>query len=154
MKDIIEELLDYIVANFPSFQDISIYNGKKIYFYKRATLLVRDLFEVSPKIHSNIQSIDCLLGCADYGIPRALRRFGVLEYSEELSWLVDHKRLIERDSDYEIEIRANMLYALELIKEALLLEGKKINSINLDGIIWSTGRNVEGEHHLTKTIFY
>ncbi len=149
-----EELLDYIVSNFPSFNDVSQYKGKTVCFYKRATLLVHDLFENSQKIHSNIKTIDHLLGCADYGIPRTFRHFGILEYSDALSKMVDNRQLIPKDSNYEIEIRANMLYALELIKESLQKNGKQINSIQLDGIIWLTGRNIEGEHHLTKTIFY
>ena len=149
-----EELLDYIVSNFPSFNDVSQYKGETIYFYKRATLLVRDLFEVSSKIHSNIGMIDRLLGCADYGIPRTFRHFGILEYSDVLSEMVDSRELIPHDSNYEIEIRANMLYALEFIREFLQKSGRKINSIELDNIIWSTGRNIEEEHHLTKTIFY
>ena len=56
----------------------------------------------------------------------------------------------------EIEIRANMLYVLELIKEKLENEGIKINSIELDNVIWHIGRkkkNVGSCHH-TITIFY
>lgn len=149
-----EKLLDYIVSNFPNFNDISEYKGQLVCFYKRATLLVQDLFEVSKTIKANIKNIDNLLGCADYSIPRTLRHYGVLEYSDELANLVDNKKIIEHNSNYEIEIRANMIYALELIKEQLLENNININSILLDNVIWITGRTIDGEHHLTETIFY
>lgn len=149
-----EQLLDYIASKINNFNDISIYKGRKIKFYKRATLLVNDLFEVSSTIRNNIQEIDDLLGCADYGIPRTLRYFGVLEYTDELSEMVDNKQLITRDSEYEIEIRANMIYALEMIKNELHKNSINVNSIRLDNIIWSSGRNIKEPHHLTKTIYY
>lgn len=56
----------------------------------------------------------------------------------------------------EIEIRANMLYVLELIREKLESKGIKINSVELDNVIWQMGtkkKNVNPYHH-TITIFY
>jgi hypothetical protein len=47
-----------------------------------------------------------------------------------------------------------MLYALELIKEYLSNKGIILNTIMLDNIIWLSGRNIEAEHHRTKSIFY
>lgn len=149
-----EELLNYIVSEFPSFRDISSYKGKEVCFYKRATLLVHDLFEVSSTIKNNINNIDSLLACADYGIPRTLRYFNVLNYSKELNEMIDNKTIIAHDSAYEIEIRANMIYAIELIKEELADKGIIINSITLDDIIWLSGRNIKAEHHRTETIYY
>jgi hypothetical protein len=150
----VDELLEYIVSNFSSFNDVSVYKGKKVHFYKRASLLVNDLYELSSTIKNNIKSLEKLLGCADYGIPRTLRRFGILEYSSDLASKIDNKELIPHDSNYEIEIRANMLYALELIKEELLKRNIKIHTINLDNIIWLSGRGTHEAHHLTETIFY
>lgn len=147
-------LLEYIVNNFPNFRDISNYKDQKIYFYKRANLLVRDLFEVSFMIKNNIKSIDDLLGCADYVIPKIFRYYGLIEYSDELANIIDNEDLILHDSNFEIEIRANMLYVIELIKAELENNGVKTNSILLDNFIWVTGRNIEGKHHLTETIFY
>jgi len=149
-----EKILNYIITNFPSFNDVSEYKGKKICFYKRATLLVRDLFEVSDTIKSNIKNTDNMLGCADYGIPRTLRHYGILEYNDSLSNMVDNKIEIAHNSNYEIEIRANMMWALELIKNKLLEKNIIVNSVLLDSLIWLTGRDIQGEHHLTETIYY
>lgn len=149
-----DELLEYIVSNFPSFEDISNYKGQSIKFYKRATLLVYDLFEVSKTIKQNIKDVDSLLGGADYTIPKIFRFYGVLEYSEELDEIINSKKIIDHDSNLEIEIRANMLYALELIKGYLNSKGIILNTIKLDNIIWLSGRNIKTEHHRTKSIFY
>lgn len=150
------DLLKYIVSEFKYFDDSSIYKGKRIEFNKRATLLVNDLYYMSSTIHNNLKNVDNLTGCADYGIPRTLRTYGILEYNEELSNIIDNERELKHDSNMEIEIRANMLYVLELIREKLENEGIKINSVELDNIIWQMGtkkKNVNPYHH-TITIFY
>ncbi len=149
-----DSLLNHIVDTFPNFQDISNYKEETIPFYKRATLLVHDLYNISNTIKTNISNVDCLLGCADYGIPRTLRFYGVLEYNPYLSNMVDSKQLIEAHSNLEVEIRANMLYALELIKDKLEYRGIMVNSITLDNMIWISGRNIDTPHHLTITTFY
>lgn len=150
------ELLNYIICNFKYFDDCSEYKNKVIHFNKRATLLVNDLFYMSDTINKNIKNVNSMFGCADYGIPRTLRTYDILEYNDELSNMVDNEIEIEQNSEMEIEIRANMLYALEIMKKELQTSGKIINSIELDNLIWQMGRkkkNVLPYHHTT-TIFY
>lgn len=150
------ELLEYIASEFKYFDDSSIYKGKRVEFNKRATLLVNDLYYMSSTIHNNLKNVDNLTGCADYGIPRTLRTYGILEYNDELSNIVDNEIELKHDSNMEIEIRANMLYVLELIREKLENKGIKINSVELDNVIWQMGakkKNVNPYHH-TVTIFY
>ena len=146
------ELRSYIVDNFSHFKDESIYKGKTIHFYKRATLLVNDLYRVSNTIKNNIGNVDNLTGCADYAIPRIFRDYGLLIYNDELANLIDSEQLIEHDSEMEIEIRANMLYLIELIKNKL----HGINSIELDSIIWNMGHRIpkKSNSHHTITIYY
>lgn len=145
-----DELFKLIVS-FDNFNDVSIYKGKEIYFYKRATLLVNDLFELSETIHNNIKNIDSVLGCADYVIPRGLREFGILEYDNELANLVDNNIEIEMNSEYEVEIRAATLYVIEYVKNK---NDKTISSIMWDCIIWGYFRGKGGIAHKTDTIFY
>ncbi len=38
------KLLNILTANFPNFQDHSIYKGHQIHFYKRAQILIGDIF--------------------------------------------------------------------------------------------------------------
>lgn len=150
------ELLNYIISNFKYFDDCSEYKNKVIHFNKRATLLVNDLFYMSDTIRKNIGNVNNMFGCADYGIPRTLRTYGILEYNDELSKNVDNEIEIEQNSEMEIEIRANMLYVLEIMKKELQNSGKNINSVELDNLIWQMGRkrkNILPYHHTT-TIFY
>lgn len=67
------ELLEFIVSNFKSFQDISVYKEKKIFFVKRAILLVIDLYHVSEQIRSNIKNLDGLMAGADYCVKKTPR---------------------------------------------------------------------------------
>ena len=151
-----KELLNYIIDNFNSFNDKSIYKNKIIHFNKRATLLVNDLYYLSNTIKKNIGNVNNLRGCADYGIPRTFRDYGILIYNEELSNMIDNEIEIKHDSDMEIEIRANMLYIIELIKNKLKNKDIIINSVELDNLIWNMGKrmtNRSNSHH-TVTIYY
>lgn len=151
------ELLNNIINNFSNFNDISIYKGKKVYFFKRAILLVGDLIENVKSIKEKVKNDSNMLGCADYKIPQVLRHLGILEYNEELAHIVDSKQQLKHDSEMEIEVRANMLYALELIKNKLYQKGIEMNSTQIDNILWLLSKNKEFKakpYHLTRTIYY
>ena len=151
------ELLNNIINNFSNFNDISIYKGKKVYFFKRAILLVGDLIENVKSIKKKVKNDSNMLGCADYKIPQVLRHLGILEYNEELAQIVDSKQQLKHDSEMEIEVRANMLYALELIKNKLHQKGIEMNSTQIDNILWLLSKNKEFKakpYHLTRTIYY
>lgn len=151
------ELLNNIINNFSNFNDISIYKGKKVYFFKRAILLVGDLIENVKSIKEKVKNDSNMLGCADYKIPQVLRHLGILEYNEELAHIVDSKQQLKHDSEMEIEVRANMLYALELIKNKLHQKGIEMNSTQIDNILWLLSKNKEFKakpYHLTRTIYY
>lgn len=150
------ELLNYIINNFKYFNDSCKYKNKLIHFNKRATLLVNDLFYMSNTINKNIGNVNNLFGCADYGIPRTLRTYKILEYNEELSRLVDNQIEITSGSEMEVEIRANMLFVLEIIKNKLKEKNININSVELDNLIWNMGTKKENTlpYHHTVTIYY
>lgn len=149
-----KDLFNVIVNNFPTFKDERAYNGETIYFYKLAQLLTSDILHIR-KLKENLE-IDCshLVGCADYKIPQVLRGLGILEYSDTLSNLVDNKVLIPEGSNYEVEIRASMLVAIDLIKKEL---GNKVDAISINDFIWNIGQNKNLKfkpYHLTKTLSY
>lgn len=123
----------------------------------RAILLVGDLILNIGFVKEKVKNDDNMIGCADYKIPQVLRHLGILEYSNDLSNLIDKKQILEHDSEMEIEIRANMLYAIELIKEKLHQEGINMNSVQIDNALWLLSKNKKYKdkpHHLTKTIYY
>ena len=151
------ELLNNIVNHFSNFRDISLYKGREIYFFKRAILLVGDLILNISSISKSVKNDDNMTGCADYKIPQVLRHLGILEYSDDLTTLIDERQEIQHDSEMEVEIRANMLYAIELIKEKLHQNGIDMNSVQIDNALWLLSKNKafkDKTHHLTRTIYY
>ena len=70
--------------------------------------------------------------------------------------MVDNEQEIPHDSEMEIEIRANMLYVIELIKKKLLEQNIVINSVELDNVIWNMGKKIDrkSNSHHTVTIYY
>ena len=111
---------------------------------------------LSKTIKNNIQSIDSLTGGADYALPRLFEEYGILKYNKKLLDKILKGKSIKHNSRMEVEIRANTLYVLELMKQKLKEHYININSIELDNIIWNT-RNKQiykkPPHH-TITIYY
>lgn len=144
-----------IARSFPSFNDVAQFQGKKIYFLKRAQLLVADLYRQTESF-SKIGGIDNLTAFADYKIPQALRYLGILVYSDNLAKKIDGKSEIKQGSREEIEIRANMIWAIELIRKNLA-KRFSINAVELDACLWRISQSIPKEnnfYHRTRTIFY
>lgn len=152
-----EELLKIILDNFSNFKDVSIYKGVSIYFLKKAYLLVEDLYNSINQIKDNIKNTFNLLAGADYKLPQVLREFGIFEYSNELKELIDNKIELKHDSEMEIELRANTIYAVELIRKVLNAKGIKLSSMSIGTSIWLLSKKEEYKnhpYHLTETIYY
>ena len=113
------ELFDIIINNFADFCDESEYDGNKVYFYKLAQLLTSDILHIKELISGTKVDYSHLVGCADYKIPQTLRALGILEFNNELSEIIDNKQLIDENSKYEVEIRANMIAVISYINSKL-----------------------------------
>ena len=156
IKDITSdvELFEIITKYFENFKDERTYNNKKIYFYKLAQLLTSDILHIR-ELKENVKvDYSHLVGCSDYKIPQVMRGLGILEYSENLANIIDNKKEIEVNSEYEVEIRANMIVVIDLIKEKL---ENKVCAIDINDYIWSQGRNKSLElkpYHLTRNTNY
>ncbi len=152
------ELLNLIINNFPSFNDFSYYNNQKVFFYKRAQLLVSDIYGVfKGEGYGNLKNVDKLTAFAEYKITQVLRKFGVLEYSQELAKKIDNKIHIPKDSKEEVEIRANMVHAVELLKAELAERGYSVTADQIDCHLWLMGQEKspsDKPYHRTRTIFY
>lgn len=148
------ELFEVIIKYFKNFKDERTYNNKNVYFYKLAQLLTSDILHIR-ELKENIKvDYSHLVGCADYKIPQVMRGLGILEYSDKLASIIDNKKEIELNSEYEVEIRASMLIVIDTIKEKL---ENKFYSIDINDYIWTQGRNKSLDlkpYHLTRTINY
>lgn len=152
------KLLEVITSNFPSFYDSAIYHGKEVLFHKRAQLLIADIYrKFEGKGIGKIKNINQLTAFADYKLPQILRKMGILDYSSDLAEKIDNKILIPQGSEEEIEIRANTIWAIELMKNELKSRFPNVTSIEIDSYLWLKGQEKsppDKPYHLTKTIFY
>ena len=147
------DLFELIVNSFPSFKDEREYNGKKIYFYKLAQLLVSDILHLREVLEEIKVDYSHLLGCADYKIPQTLRALDIISYDNELSSIVDNKIEIEYSSKYEVEIRASMLVVIDYIKNKLTDN----TAIDINDYFFTVLKNVKDKskpYHLCRNTNY
>lgn len=152
------KLLQVLISDFPSFNDFAIYRGKKVFFHKRAQLLISDIYRTfKKKGYGELKNIDQLTAFADYKIPQVLRKLKILEYAKELASKVDNKIPIPARSEEEIEIRANTIWAIEMMRIRLKTKIPTIKSFDIDSYLWLLAQNKspgDRPYHLTRTIFY
>lgn len=148
------ELFNIIIENFPNFKDERIYNGRIIYLYKLAQLLTSDILHIRKRKENITVDYSNLLGCSDYKIPQIMRNLGILEYSKDLANIVDSKQEIEVNSKYEVEIRANMIVAINLINKML---NNTVCAIDINDYMYCMARNRTRDikpYHQTRCINY
>lgn len=152
------KLLEIIVNNFPSFKDVRTYNGKEIFFYKRAQLLIEDVYQsFGGEGYGNLSGVENFTACADYKLPQSLRKLGIISYSKDLEEKIDNLVQIDENSEEEVEIRANTIWAVEMIKEELKRQGKQATSFGINDHLWmmSQNKNIDDKpYHRTLTISY
>jgi len=152
------ELTDLLAKEFPSFNDTATYGGKKVYFYKRAQLLVHDLHcTFSGQSWGNFIDLEHLTAFADYKLPQVLRHLGILHYNPKLADLIQNLVHIPAGSPEEVEIRAATICAVELLRQKLIKQGFRVNTPQLDNWLWYLGQEDAYRalpYHRTRTIFY
>jgi hypothetical protein len=157
-KKDVNKLLDLIIQTFPSFRDVSIYKGREVFFYKRAQLLISDIYQLlKHEGRGEFLNAYQITACADYKLPQALRKFGVLVYTDSLAEKIDSKTPILHDSEEEVEIRANTIWAVELIKKEVQKRLPKITSMDINDHLWlytQTKYPDDKPYHLTRTTAY
>lgn len=147
------ELFDIIINNFSEFCDVREYDNKKIYFYKLAQLLTSDILHIKELINGTKVDYSHLVGCADYKIPQTLRTLGIVEFNSELSKIVDNKQLIDENSMYEVEIRANMIAVISYINSKL----KDTCSIDINDYLFLASKKIKDiakPYHMCKNKNY
>ncbi|CAF1549980.1 unnamed protein product, partial [Didymodactylos carnosus] len=162
-------LLDFIVDNFPSYRDEAVYHAQRVSFYKRAQILIADIWACfRGQDLGHFHDIDTITMFADYRVPQVLFYYHVLIYTDKLVARLKHEMLPNGDKD-EVEIRAAAIVATQLIvnciNEELPLEkdlgdgGSRINNILVDYYLWDLRREkqvelIETPFHRTRCIYY
>lgn len=152
------KLLELILQSFPSFDDTSIFYSKKIHFYKRAQLLVSDIYQLfGGEGYGNLTNVDRLTACADYKLPQSLRTLGIISYTKSLAEKIDNKIPLIHSEQEEVDIRTNTIWAVELIRQGLEKIGKTVMPIGINDHLWLMGQDKsrhEKSYHRTVTTAY
>ncbi|KAJ0182810.1 hypothetical protein K1T71_002179 [Dendrolimus kikuchii] len=161
------KLLEIVVNNFPCFRDEAIYKNRRVSLYKRAQILVSDIWNFFNGTGlGGFEDIDKITMFADYRIPQVLVYFKVLNYDHALMKKLKDEELLESGSEEEVEIRGCSIHAIELLKKKI--EQKLVssqqnvempNSSLIDYYLWCYRRKYadEMEHipfHKTLGIYY
>lgn len=143
------QLVKIIYENFSSFRDISQYQGREVYLLKRAQICAYDL---SLNMENGLRNVGQLTAFADYKLPQMLRKFGVISYAPELANKIDSYVLLPAGSGEEVEIRANTIWAVELIRQRL----QKYPAVQIDNALWLLSQDQSNvmPYHRTYTIYY
>lgn len=151
-------LVELLVTHFPSWNDVTLWDGHVVRFYKRAQLAAAMLFEA---LHGQgrgaLSGVERLTVFADYKLPQVLRALGILHYSPQLAATIDARRPIPAHSRAEIEIRANTVWACELLRQALAGRRPDVMALHVDFWLWRAGQHPPPgtlPYHRTLTTFY
>ncbi|MDB5100217.1 MAG: hypothetical protein JWM80_4638, partial [Cyanobacteria bacterium RYN_339] len=151
-------LTELLVRDFPSFDDASVYQGRRVRLLKRAQILPADIWGAfNHEGLGRFDDIGQLTAFADYKVPQVLERLGLLVYHPDLvQKLVDGVEL-PHGSEAEIELRAATIAGVERLKLAIAAHGRSLSAIEVDWILWEMGLTpapTDKPYHLTRTTAY
>ena len=157
-REVVAGLLERLVEDFPRYKDESDYHGHRVQLYKLAQLALWGLHATRVRLGlEGIRDLDRMSAFADYIVPVALRVMGIFEYEPSLERRINEGVEIPRDSDEEIEIRAQTLYATALLTDAVNAHRPAHLQLvipQVDYRLWKAYHASHHPHHLTRTVMY
>ena len=120
------------LASWPTWRDVSTYDGEPVPFFKRAQIAAADLALAGIAPADDLPALTLF---ADNLVPHVLRIDGVLEFDDGLVTRIEREELLEHDSPEEVEIRACALHAVELLVSAR----GDTTATALDNVLWHRG---------------
>jgi hypothetical protein len=120
------------LASWPTWRDVSTYDGDEVPFFKRAQIAAADLALAGIAAAGDLAELTLF---ADNLVPHVLRVDGVLEADPELVARIESGQLIEHDSPEEVELRACALHAVELLVAA----HGETTATAVDNTLWNRG---------------
>ncbi len=147
-----------LAEKMPSFRDTTFFKGLQIFFYKRAQIFAADLYGAfGGSGWGRLKDMESLTCFADYKLPQILRHVGILSYAPPLAKKVNQGLPLEPQSPEEAEIRANTVWAVELIRRQLEHLGRAFRAFEVDWILWDLAQHEPFNakpYHRTLTTFY
>ncbi|XP_072051290.1 queuosine 5'-phosphate N-glycosylase/hydrolase-like isoform X3 [Amphiura filiformis] len=138
------ELLKLITENFSSYRDTATYQNQTVSFYKRAQILIADIWACfEGQSYGSFTDINTLTMFADYRVPQVLNYLKAITYSDKLMELLRSGRELTQGERLEVEIRGCSIWTVELIRkelEELTAQDSApkmlLNSIIIDFYLW------------------
>jgi len=151
------KMMNLLYTNFSAFRDEGIYLDRQVFFMKKAQILIGDIDRTFPAPVGKLANIERLTACADYRLPQLMRHLGILKYSPELSAIIDSKKIIDKNSSYELEIRGSTIKVNEEIRK--ILENKfsqNIRALDVNDFLWISAKETKNmkPYHLVRTTMY
>ncbi|EEP79792.1 conserved hypothetical protein [Uncinocarpus reesii 1704] len=114
-------LVNLLAENFPCFRDEAKFDGKTVRFYKRAQILVADIWACfRGKKYGRFDDIDKITMFADYRVPQMLYQLGCLLYSPPLESHIRQLKTIPSGHKWELELRGASIWCVELIRQIIM----------------------------------
>lgn len=132
------------MITLPQFQDVHMYAGRAVGFYKRAQITAADLHLAFGKLGTTLfDDMHSLTMFPDNGVPQVLYMDGILEYTPALAEKVAQGEELPCGSAEEVELRA---CAGHVVERLAALMGKR--AVDVDHILWH--RHAEEPVYLSK----
>ncbi|KAI6095793.1 hypothetical protein EDD16DRAFT_719449 [Pisolithus croceorrhizus] len=167
------DLAQMVTNTFPSFRDEQWLNGRKVFFWKRAQILVAEtwaaFYPENPAylhpIFPNGPAINTLTMFADYRVPQILHHLRILEYPDFLIHKLQAGTYLTPGCREEISLRAASIVAVEKLRnEIIRLRGEsheesgeagrddaidagqhneEVSSVLIDFYLWDLAKKIE-----------
>jgi hypothetical protein len=151
-------LAGLLAESLSSFRDWAEYGGEEVFFLKRAQILAADLHGAfGGRGWGEFRDMDRITAFADYKVPQVLRHLGILVYAPDLARKVDQGVPLAAGGQEEVEIRANTIQAVEMIRQEMGRRGEERMAFEIDWMLWNLGqgdRFRERPYHRTVSIYY
>jgi len=126
------EALATILADVPTWRDVSPYRDYEVPLFKRAQIAAADL---ALQGLAPARDLHRLTLFADNLVPHVLKLDGVLNFAPALNQRIDAGELLEHGSPEEVEIRATAVHAVELLTRA----HGATTATAVDNLLWNRG---------------
>ncbi|KAI2789418.1 Queuosine salvage protein [Penicillium oxalicum] len=137
-------LVNLVTDRFDCFRDETVFNGKRVRLYKRAQILVADLWACfNGEDFGEFHDIDKITMFADYRIPQMLHQLGCMRYSPSLESHIRSLKPIAPGSQWEVELRGTSIWCVELIRREIEKRHPEVKAAGTKGITTSHDGSID-----------
>ncbi|KAF8532773.1 hypothetical protein BDD12DRAFT_919467 [Trichophaea hybrida] len=153
-----------LADELPCFRDEHEFEYHRVNFYKRAQILVADVWACfNGQSFGEFDDIDDLTMFADYRVPVTLTTLRCIQYSPKLEAHIKAGKMIPSGSSWECQLRGASIWCVEMIRREILKkypEAEGINAVLIDFYLYDTAKEMQEHqcemlpHHRTRSIWY